>query len=178
MHRKIIIIALVAAGVIAGCTAIPEDLKPVTGFEADRYLGTWYEIARLDHRFERHLNNISATYTRGANGEILVVNRGFDVKNNQWKQIEGRALFLGDETVGSLKVSFVGPFYGGYHVIALDKQDYSFAMVTGPSRSYLWILSRSKTLDESIYADLISKAGKWGFDTKKLIMVEHNLPKE
>jgi apolipoprotein D and lipocalin family protein len=178
MIHKIIIIAFMVAAVIAGCTAIPEDLKPVTGFEIERYLGKWYEIARLDHSFERHLNNVSATYTRKENGEIRVLNKGFNFKTGQWKQIEGHARFLKEENVGSLKVSFFGPFYGGYHVIALDRQNYTYSMITGPSRSYLWILSRSKTIDDSTYADLISKANAWGFDTKKMILVEQNLPDE
>lgn len=159
-----------------GCTAIPDNLEPVTGFDANRYLGTWYEIARLDHSFERNLSNVSATYTRGNDGTILVLNRGYNAKANEWKQAEGRAAFLKDETVGSLKVSFFGPFYGGYHIIALDRQDYQFSMVTGASRSYLWILSRSKTLDESIYRDLLEKAGDWGFDTTNLIEVQHDRP--
>jgi apolipoprotein D and lipocalin family protein len=176
MACKISIIVFLVATSIFGCTAIPEDLKPVTGFEAERYLGKWYEIARFDHGFERHLNNVSATYARGDNGDILVVNKGYNFKTGEWKQIEGRARFLGSETVGSLKVSFFGPFYGGYHIIALDKQNYSYSMVTGPSRSYLWILSRTTTLDDAIYADLVTKAIGWGFDTAKLIKVEHNVP--
>jgi apolipoprotein D and lipocalin family protein len=175
MIRRIIIIAIMVAALIGGCTSIPEDLTPVTGFDVDRYLGKWYEIARLDHSFERHLKNVSATYTRGENGEIRVLNKGFNFKTDQWKQIEGRALFLEDDTVGSLKVSFFGPFYGGYHIIDLDRQNYSYAMVTGPSRSYLWILSRTTTLDGAIYSDLIAKARKWGFNTEKLIIVEHKI---
>jgi apolipoprotein D and lipocalin family protein len=161
-----------------GCTSIPDDLEPVTGFEADRYLGTWYEIARLDHSFERHLSNVSATYSRGKNGEILVLNKGYSAKTGKWKQVEGRARFLHGESIGSLKVSFFGPFYGGYHIIELDRQNYQYSMVTGPSRSYLWILSRSKTLDENIYSKLISKAGQLDFDTTELIHVQHDLPEK
>jgi apolipoprotein D and lipocalin family protein len=150
-------------------------LEAVTGFEPDRYLGKWYEIARLDHSFERNLSNVSASYTRGENGDIRVQNRGFNAKTGAWKQVEGHARFLEDEAVGSLKISFFGPFYGGYHIIALDRQDYDYAMVSGPNRSYLWILSRSRALDESIYAKLISQADAWGFDTTQLIKVEQNL---
>ena len=178
MTRKILSIFSMIVATTLGCTSIPENLKPVTGFEADRYLGTWYEIARLDHRFERDLHNVSATYTRGENGEILVLNKGYSTKTGQWKQIEGRARFLKDESVGSLKVSFFGPFYGGYHIIELDRQSYQYSMVTGPSRSYLWILSRSKALDGDIYSELISKAGQWGFDTTELILVQHDLSEQ
>jgi apolipoprotein D and lipocalin family protein len=176
MIRNIIIAAFMVTVMIAGCTAIPENLKPVTGFEAERYLGKWYEIARLDHSFERHLTNVSATYSREENGQIRVLNKGYNTRSGQWKQIEGHARFLEQENVGSLKVSFFGPFYGGYHIIALDRPEYGYSMVAGPSRSYLWILSRNTTLDEVVYTDLISKASEWGFDTAKLIKVEHNKP--
>mgnify|MGYP001829060870 CR=1 FL=1 len=178
MTLRIIASILGVATILTGCTGIPEGLAPVTGFEPDRYLGKWYEIARLDHSFERNMSNVSATYTRGENADIQVQNRGFNTKNDKWKQIEGRARLIGSDTVGSLKVSFFGPFYGGYHIIELDKQNYNYSMVAGPSRSYLWILSRSKMLDESIYAELVSKASELGFDTKQLIKVEHNLPDE
>jgi apolipoprotein D and lipocalin family protein len=160
--HKILSLLFWVAAIAISCTSIPEGLQPITGFEPDRYMGKWYEIARLDHSFERDLSNVSATYTRGKNDDIRVKNRGF---------LEG-------DTLGSLKVSFFGPFYGGYHIIALDRQDYSYAMVTGPSRSYLWILARNKTLEESIYAELVSQADAWSFDTKQLIRVEHNLPDE
>jgi apolipoprotein D and lipocalin family protein len=159
---------------VVGCTNIPSGLKPVSEFDADRYLGKWYEIARLDHSFERDLSNVSADYTLAENGAIRVVNRGFDEKDGEWKQIEGKARFIGDETIGSLKVSFFGPFYGGYHVIELDRIDYSYAMVSGPSRSYLWILSRTTNLDEAIYSGLVNKAVAMGFDTTKLIRLKHD----
>jgi apolipoprotein D and lipocalin family protein len=176
--RKIIALILGVATILIGCTGIPEGLKPVTGFEPERYLGKWYEIARLDHAFERNLSNVSATYTREENGEIRVHNRGFNARTGNWKQIEGHARFFEGKTIGSLKVSFFGPFYGGYHIIALDRQDYCYAMVAGPSRSFLWILSRNKTLDDSIYAELVSQADAWGFDSAQLIRVEHHLPDE
>ena len=137
-------------------------------------MGKWYEIARLDHSFERNLSNVSAMYTAEESGEITVLNRGYNEKAGEWKQIEGKARFVGDETVGSLKVSFFGPFYGGYHVIELDRIEYSYAMVSGPSRSYLWILSRTTLLDETIYSRLVTRAAELGFDTTKLIRVKHD----
>ena len=88
--------------------------------------------------------------------------------------IEGKARFINNESVGSLKVSFFGPFYGGYHVIELDRLDYSYAMVSGPSLSYLWILSRTTELDEAIYSRLVNTAAELGFDTTKLIWVKHD----
>lgn len=159
---------------LLGCTGVPEGLAPVTGFDPDRYLGQWFEFARLDHSFERGLTNVSATYTSDADGVLKVINRGFDVKAGEWKQIEGRAKSISDTTVGSLKVSFFGPFYGGYHIIALDKQDYKYAMVSGPSRSYLWILSRQRQLNKDIFERLVSQAGEWGFDISGLIKVKHD----
>jgi apolipoprotein D and lipocalin family protein len=166
------------AAAIMGCTGVPKGLEPVSGFDAERYLGKWYEIARLDHSFERNLSNVSATYARGNDGTISVVNRGFDEKAGEWKQVTGRARFIGDKSVGSLKVSFFGPFYGGYHVIELDKAGYSYAMVAGPNRSYLWILSRSTALDGPVLTDLKTKAAQWGFDTAELISVRHDRPDE
>ncbi len=160
--------------VVVGCAGVPKGLEPVTGFEPERYLGTWYEIARLDHSFERNLSNVSATYKIKTDGTFRVLNRGFNTKSGSWKQIEGRARFIEKDSVGSLKVSFFGPFYGGYHIIALDHENYGYAMVVGPNRSYLWILSRQKFLEEAEYNHLVTKAAAWGFDTTQLIKVEHN----
>lgn len=159
---------------VLGCTGVPKGLQPVTGFDADRYLGRWYEIARLDHSFERNLSNVSAEYSPLEGGAIKVVNRGYNEKTGEWMQIEGTARLIGDRTVGSLKVSFFGPFYGGYHIIALDKVDYGYAMVAGPSRSYLWILSRATSLNGETYKRLVDSAAELGFDTTKLIDVQHD----
>ncbi|HPI55894.1 MAG TPA: lipocalin family protein [Syntrophales bacterium] len=162
--------------ILLGCTGIPEGLQAVDGFDAGRYLGKWYEIARLDHAFERGLTNVTAEYSRGSGDEIEVVNRGFDVRKGQWREIRGVARPSGEQHVGSLEVSFFGPFWGGYHIIALDRENYGYAVVTGPNRSYLWILSREKTLDEQVLAGLISRARAWGFETERLIFVEHGMP--
>ena len=176
--RKVLVLIFGWAAVLSGCTGIPEGLKPVTGFEPGRYLGKWYEIARLDHAFERNLSNVSATYTQKENGDIQVLNRGFNAKTGVWKQIVGKARFIQSDGIGSLKVSFFGPFYGGYHIIALDKENYSYSMVAGPNRSYLWILSRSKSIDDATYTKLVKMAGEWKFDTTKLMKVSHDKPDE
>ena len=178
MARTLFIFVFGLATTVAGCTGIPKGLEPIRGFEPERYLGKWYEIARLDHSFERHLSNVSATYTREDNGYIRVINRGYNTQTGTWKQIEGHASFIENETVGSLKVSFFWPFCGAYNIIALDRQNYSYAMVAGPNRNYLWILARQKTLEESTYAKLVAQAAAWSFDTGKLIRVEHDLPEE
>jgi apolipoprotein D and lipocalin family protein len=174
MKYRVLGTLFLVATTVLGCTNVPKGLEPVSGFDRDRYMGQWYEIARLDHSFERNLSNVSAMYTAKENGEIAVLNRGYNEKAGEWKQIEGKAYFVGDETVGSLKVSFFGPFYGGYHILALDQDDYGYAMVSGPSRSYLWILSRTRDLDEAVYSGLVSRGAEWGFDTKELIRVKHD----
>ncbi len=154
---------------IAGCTGIPKGIEATHGFDANRYLGVWYEIARLDHRFERNLDNISATYTLRDDGGINVLNKGRNLVNGEWKQAEGKAYFIGQPTIGRLKVSFFGPFYSSYNIIALDKLNYSYAMVTGPNQDYLWILSRTPHLAPATLQTLLSQAKSQGFATEKLI---------
>jgi apolipoprotein D and lipocalin family protein len=109
-------------------------------------------------------------------GGVRVVNRGFDAARCEWKEAVGKAYFTGDSNVGQLKVSFFGPFYGGYNVIELDKAGYQYSMVAGPDRSYLWILSRSPDLDDAVLERLLAKAGDLGFPLGELIMVEHDSP--
>jgi apolipoprotein D and lipocalin family protein len=174
VKTKTIFLGFVLGLFLVGCTGVPSGLEPVTGFDLNRYLGKWYEIARLDHRFERNMSNVTAHYSAKEGGGIRVVNRGFDEKSGKWKEIKGRGYFIGDENVGSLKVSFFGPFYGGYHVIALDRENYRYSMVSGPKRSYLWVLCREKTLDQDVLSGLLSKAQSWGFETDKLIYVKHD----
>jgi len=156
-----------------GCTGIPEGLEPVRDFDSTRYLGTWYEIARLDHPFERGLEDVSASYTAKEDGGIHVVNRGYDPAAKEWREAVGRAYPQGDPTVGSLKVSFFGPFYGGYHVISLD-EDYRDAIVAGPDRSYLWFLSRERSLPGGRRDELLSVAREAGFDVGSLIWVDQS----
>ena len=164
-------VALFAAMLAACSTAPPAGLQPVTPFAIDRYLGRWYEIARLNHSFERGLSDVNATYQLQDDGSVKVINRGYDTQRKTWKEAIGRARFNGASDVGSLKVSFFGPFYGGYHVIALDP-DYRWSLVAGPDRDYLWILSRDKTLPADVRARLIDRASALGFATDKLIWVE------
>ena len=167
------ILALFFALTLAACsTAPPDGVRPVTSFDINRYLGQWYEIARLDHSFERGLSDVSATYQLQDDGSVKVTNRGYDTQRQAWKEAIGRALFIGDSNTASLKVSFFGPFYGGYHVIALDQLNYRWALVAGPDRDYLWILARDKTLPAEVREKLVSQARALGFATDKLIWVE------
>ena len=158
---------------ISGCVNIPENVSPVTGFDIGQYLGTWYEIARLDHSFERGLEKVTAEYSLRDDGRIKVVNKGLDPHKNRWKEVIGKAYFVGDSNFGSLKVSFWGPFYSSYNIIALDKKNYSYSMVCGPNKSYLWILAREPHIEESLKVELINKAKDLGFETDKLIHVTH-----
>ena len=156
-----------------GCTGAPSGVVPVSGFELDRYLGTWFELARLDHPFERGLTDVTAEYSIRDAGGVQVVNRGFDSKEGRFRTATGKAFFLDDASRGALKVSFFGPFYGGYHVIALDQEGYAWSMVSGPNRSYLWILGRSPELDPAILEKLIARADALGFPVSDLIRVSH-----
>jgi len=151
---------------------MPDGVQVVTDFELDRYLGTWYEVARLDHSFERGLSNVTATYSLRDDGGVSVINRGFDADSNEWEEAVGKAYFVGDHDIGQLKVSFFGPFYGGYNIIDLDKSAYHYSLVAGPDRDYLWILSRTPKLDQAIMDKLISKARALEFPTDELIMVD------
>lgn len=169
-----VFLALVSALALLACSTMPPDgMRPVDSFEINRYLGQWYEIARLDHSFERGISDVSATYHLQDDGSVKVINRGFDTQRQAWKEAVGRAKFIGDSGTGSLKVSFFGPFYGGYHVIALDQQNYRWSLVAGPDRDYLWILAREKSLAADIRAQMVSKARELGFATDKLIWVDH-----
>jgi len=152
-----------------GCGGIPSGVEPVNNFEIGRYAGIWYEIARLDHPFERDLENVSATYRPQENGSIEVINRGFDRREKRWKTVRGKAKFVGDRRTGRLKVSFFGPFYGGYNIIALDREDYAWALVCGSNRDYFWILARTPRLSPEVLQRLIGQARALDFATDGLI---------
>jgi apolipoprotein D and lipocalin family protein len=159
---------------LAACLGMPEGVEPVTGFEVDRYLGRWYEIARLDHGFERGLDGVNANYSLREDGAVGVLNRGFDVAEGEWDAAEGVARFVRDERTGYLKVSFFGPFYGSYVIFDLDKADYRYAFVSGFNRSYLWLLARTPTVEESLKDRFVARAAALGFDTSALIWVDQS----
>lgn len=169
------LLALVAQLSLSACsTAPPAGVSAVTPFDIQRYVGTWYEIARLDHAFERDLSDVTASYRLQPDGSVEVINRGYDNKRNEWRDITGRAIFIGDSNRGSLKVSFFGPLYGGYHIAALDQKDYRWALVIGPSRDYFWILARDKVLSSDMREQLLNLARALGVDIQKLIWVEQH----
>jgi apolipoprotein D and lipocalin family protein len=159
--------------VFSSCANIPEGAVAVKPFDSGKYLGKWYEMARLDFRFERNLNNTTANYSMNEDGSIKVDNQGFNVKTNEWQQAIGKAKFVGSTDEAKLKVSFFGPFYSGYNVIALDDQ-YKYALIAGKNLKYLWILSRETTIAEETKQAYLKLAKELGYDTDALVWVEHN----
>lgn len=155
------------------CGSIPKGAVDVTPFNKVKYLGKWYEIARLDFKYERDLNNTTAEYELNDDGTIRVSNRGYNYVKHEWKQAIGKAKFVGEENVAMLKVSFFGPFYSGYNVIALD-EDYQYALVAGKNLKYLWILARGTTIPDEVRERYLQLAQETGYDTSELIWVEHN----
>jgi len=168
---RIILITVFAFLQIA-CTGIAKDISPVDGLQSEKYLGKWYEIARLDHSFERGMINVSAEYSLREDGGIKVLNSGYSSENKEWKSAEGKAYFVDKKTKGHLKVSFFGPFYGSYVIFKLDKINYQYAYVTSYSRDYLWLLARTAKVSDAVKQDFINTAKMNGFDTDQLIFVD------
>ena len=161
------------AVLLGGCVKLPENVQPVTGFEADRYLGSWYEIARLDHSFEKGLSQVTAQYSLRDDGGIRVINRGYSEEEGEWQEAEGKAYFVEDENTGYLKVSFFGPFYGAYGIFELDKESYDYSWVSGPDTGYLWLLARTPQVTDELKQRFVERTGELGFNTDELIWVEH-----
>jgi apolipoprotein D and lipocalin family protein len=175
---KIALALLLAGGIImsTSCSSIPEGAKPVDNFDSMRYLGIWYEIARLDFKFEKNMNNTKAEYSLNNDGTIRVENSGFDYITNKQKMVIGKANFIKSKSIGQLKVSFFGPFYGVYNIILIDN-DYKYALIAGKNLNYLWILSRERMIPKEIKDQYISEARRIGYNTDSLIWVEHNQQK-
>jgi apolipoprotein D and lipocalin family protein len=165
-------LSAILVAILGGCLGMPEGVRPVAGFELERYLGKWYEIARLDHSFERGLSRVTAEYSLREDGGVRVVNRGYSADTGEWDQAEGKAYFVEDDNTGYLKVSFFGPFYGAYVVFELDHDGYEYAFISGPSRSYLWLLARTPEVSEELRQRFVERAAALGFDTDALIFVD------
>jgi apolipoprotein D and lipocalin family protein len=170
----VVLIGIAAA--LSGCVGAPKGVTPIDGFEVDRYLGRWYEIARLDHSFERGLTHVTAEYAPRDDGGLEVINSGYSERAAARKVSVGRAYFVGSKDVGALKVSFFGPFFGGYNIIELDRDDYAYALVCGPNRDFLWILARSRTLAPAVRDRLVDRARALDFPVEELIWVDQSLP--
>ena len=158
-----------AALLLTGCLGAPDSVTPVQAFDINRYLGKWYEIARLDHSFEEGLDRVTAEYSLREDGGVNVTNRGFLTGENRWKEAQGKAYFVNGSDEGYMKVSFFGPFYGSYVIFELDRDEYQYAFVSGPDTSFLWLLSRSKKIDNSLIERFVARASSLGFDTSQLV---------
>ena len=163
---------LVVCLLISSCLSVPNGVAPIQNFELDRYLGRWYEVARLDHSFERGLEAVTANYSLREDGGIRVINSGRDINSGELQQAEGRAYFVDKSNIGHLKVSFFGPFYGSYVIFELDQIDYQYAFVAGNSTDYLWLLARTPAVSEAVLSNFKQKASKYGFNTDDLIFVQ------
>jgi apolipoprotein D and lipocalin family protein len=137
-------------------------------FELEKYLGTWYEIARFDHRFERGLEKVTATYSLRDDGKIKVLNQG--VKNGKNKTAVGKARAVSNNEPRRFEVSFFLFFYGPYNILEIDS-DYNYALIGSNTEDYLWILSRTPQMDDETYEMLLEKARSRAYDTDKLIKV-------
>ncbi|WP_419835275.1 lipocalin family protein [Endozoicomonas atrinae] len=157
---------------LSGCTGIPEQVQPVKPFDVERYMGKWFEIARLDHSFERGLSQVTAEYTLKLDGSVNVINSGYSEKDDEYRQATGTAKFVRQNDEGYLKVSFFGPFYGSYVVFGLDHKDYQYAFVSGYNKNYLWLLSRTPEVSQVLKERFIQQSGQLGFDTDQLIWIK------
>lgn len=166
------LLLLISVLVLSGCLGMPRNVEPVKDFELERYLGKWYEIARLDHSFERGLTQVTAEYSLKPDGGVKVINRGYSAAKQQWKEAEGKAYFVNGDGEAYLKVSFFGPFYGAYVVFGLDQKDYQYAFISGPDTDYLWLLARTPTVSPEVIQQFVEMASARGFDTNSLIYVE------
>lgn len=155
---------------ILGCSTTHPSLSTVERVDLDKYMGTWYEIARYEHRFEKGCSDVSATYTKREDGKIDVLNRC--MKEEGLSEANGVAYAVND-TNSQLKVTFFWPFYGDYWVMMLD-EDYTYAVIGDPSREYLWILSRSKTLDPQIKKKILEKLPSLGYEIEPLIWTKQS----
>lgn len=167
------LITFVLITIFYSCSTIPENASAVQPFYKEKYLGKWYEIARIDFKFEKNLNNTTAEYSLREDGKIKVDNKGYNIKKKKWVQAIGKAKFVGDENVAMLEVSFFGPFYSGYNVIAID-DNYKYALVAGKNKKYLWILSRETTIPENIKKNYLKLAESIGYNTNDLLWVKHD----
>lgn len=175
MKKLLLLAAIALTFIFTGCKTYekPEKVTPVEDFKLTEYLGTWYEIVRLEHKFEKGMEAITATYSMREDGGVKVLNKGYRTADKEWNEAEGKAYFVGENDVGFLKVSFFGPFYGSYIVFDTDYKTYT--MISGPDLSYFWILARTPTLDQQILDRLLAKAKEAGFDTNVLIYPDQSM---
>ena len=156
------------------CVGVPDGISPVSNFDINSYLGTWYEIARLDNRFEEGMSQVTANYSLNSDGSIRVTNRGFINEYQSWDEAIGKAVFADSDDLGHLKVSFFGPFYASYVVFNLSP-DYKHSYVTSNDRDYLWFLSRSPEVDEASKTEFINQARDLGFSYQDILWIDQSI---
>ena len=149
------------------CSSKNPPLQTVSKVDLNKYLGTWYEIARYEHFFEKDCKNVTANYSIMDENLIQVINSCVKITTNEKKEAKARAYAV-DNTNSKLKVSFFRPFYGDYWVLILDK-NYDYVVVGTPNREYLWILSRNKTITAEVKNSILEKLPSLGFDASKFI---------
>ncbi len=149
-----------------------KDIPAICNVDLERYLGRWYEIARLPHSFEKGLENVTATYNLKSDGKIEVINAGF--KNGEKSMARATAWIPDKSCTGRLLVSFFRPIKSEYNIIRLDEENYSYAVITSSTKNYLWILSREPRISAGLYDDLMAYISAKGFDASKIIKVKQN----
>lgn len=147
---------------------IPAYAEVLEDFDVEKYMGEWYEIARFDFKHEKNLKNVTARYSLNDDGTIQVINRGFNTKTSEWEEAIGKAKPNGKPGQSALKVSFFGPFYGGYNVVMMSPP-YKNALVFGESKDYLWILSREKSISAEAKKKFLQKARDAGYNLERLV---------
>lgn len=157
----------------AGNPKIPNNVSPVTGFELNRYLGKWFEVARVDNRFEKGLIKTTAEYTLNGDGTMNVLNSGIDEISVRHKRASGTAVFVRNKYEGALKVSFFGPFYGDYNIVDLD-EDYRWAIIVGSSPKYFWVLSRTAEVPEELRERAIKAASEVGVPPENVKWIQQD----
>ena len=176
MKKKVLLGTTIAMGAVMLLRAMktkPRKAEPVKDFDLYNYLGNWYEIARLDHRFEKHMTNVIANYSVNRDGNVRVINSGYNPKKDKWEKAEGVAKFRGKEQEGALKVSFFSPIYEGYNIISID-DNYKYALIAGRNLEYLWILSREKSIPQNIKDNYLKLSELIGYNVAKLTWVTHD----
>lgn len=146
-----------------------KEPQPVASVDLKRYTGRWYEIASFPQRFQRGCHCTTADYTLSDKGYIIVENRcNKDSVNGKLSYIKGKAFVEENSGNAKLKVQFFWPFRGKYWIFDLA-DDYSYAVVGHPNREYLWILSRTRSMDEKVYNQILERIAEKGFDVSRLV---------
>lgn len=179
-------IAVTAAAALLGAAAtgvllayrnretMPAGAEPLKNFEPERFMGLWYEIARMPLSYEKDMHYVTAEYSMQENGSMRVVNMGYNEKKKRWQKAIGKAVFVNETDEASMKIAFLGPFYSGYNVVDMD-EEYKYALVFGRNLDYMWILSRETTIPEEIERRFLEKANDMGYDLYRLIWTEQEV---